>query len=678
MAVRMHAASPAPWSKTLAEPTIDKSAYVHAFSNLVGDIRIGANVLIAPGTLIRADEGFPFHIGDGTNIQDGVVIHGLAQGRVQGDDRNEYSVWVGQGTSLTHLSLIHGPAYIGDHCFIGFRSTVFNARIGAGSIIMMHALVQDVEIPPGKYVPSGSVITSQQQADRLPDVQERDIQFTTHIVGMNQALRSGDLLTEHTVPVVPSRGEQNLSNPSSQQDMNTYAHNQVASLSTDVVNHVRQLLAQGYRIGTEHADERRFQTSSWKSCAPIQAMNEGVVLRELETCLAEHGGEYIRLIGIDPQVKRRVFETIIQRPNSKSVQQSAGGNGRAAYTSAPGASSAAASGSGSSSSGLSGEASTFVRNMLAQGAKIGMEHADARHFQVSSWSSCSPIQASREAEVVVALEQCMKEHAGEYVRIFGIDAKAKRRIGELVIQRPDGKVVSQGGGGGYKPTAAHAVNPQSGSYAVTSRLQPDIVQQVNQWMTQGCKIGVEFADKRRFQTSSWTTAATIAGGGVTGAIAQIESLLSEHAAHYVRIVGIDPKAKRRLAEPVIHRPDGKTVSTAAPPATTSYAAAAPTANSAATPNNGTGSSLDQEVLTQVRQLLTQGHKVGIEFADERRYKTSSWTPGEPISATHESGVMSAVQSFLGNHQKHYVRLIGIDPKAKRRVAETVIHRPNKK
>jgi ribulose bisphosphate carboxylase small subunit len=31
--------------------------------------------------------------------------------------------------------------------------------------------------------------------------------------------------------------------------------------------------------------------------------------------LAEHGGEYVRLIGIDPKVKRRVVETIIQRPN---------------------------------------------------------------------------------------------------------------------------------------------------------------------------------------------------------------------------------------------------------------------------------------------------------------------------------------------------------------------------
>jgi carbon dioxide concentrating mechanism protein CcmM len=52
---------------------------------------------------------------------------------------------------------------------------------------MMHALVQDVEIPPMNIVPSGSVITSQQQADRLPDVTEIDRAFTRHIMDIDLA-----------------------------------------------------------------------------------------------------------------------------------------------------------------------------------------------------------------------------------------------------------------------------------------------------------------------------------------------------------------------------------------------------------------------------------------------------------------------------------------------------------
>lgn len=90
-------------------------------------------------------------------------------------------------------------------------------------------------------------------------------------------------------------------------------------LSAEIIDQVRQLLAQGCRIGIEHVDQRRFRTNSWQSCASIQNGNESEAIAALETCLAEHSGEYIRLIGIEPKAKRRVVETIIQRPGSKAT-----------------------------------------------------------------------------------------------------------------------------------------------------------------------------------------------------------------------------------------------------------------------------------------------------------------------------------------------------------------------
>jgi len=69
-----------------------------------------------------------------------------------------------------------------------------------------------------------------------------------------------------------------------------------ASLSTEVVEQV-SLLAQGYRIGIEH-DACRFQTSSWKVLSSVQANRESEVFSELEACLNEHNGEYVRLIGM--------------------------------------------------------------------------------------------------------------------------------------------------------------------------------------------------------------------------------------------------------------------------------------------------------------------------------------------------------------------------------------------
>ncbi|MCL1471476.1 ribulose bisphosphate carboxylase small subunit [Argonema antarcticum] len=89
-----------------------------------------------------------------------------------------------------------------------------------------------------------------------------------------------------------------------------------SKLSAETQEQVRQLLAKGYKIGMEHANERRFRTQSWQSCSPIETSEVSDAIAALESCLNEHTGEYVRLIGIDPKVKRRIVETIIQKPKS--------------------------------------------------------------------------------------------------------------------------------------------------------------------------------------------------------------------------------------------------------------------------------------------------------------------------------------------------------------------------
>ncbi|HBY80310.1 MAG TPA: carbon dioxide-concentrating mechanism protein CcmM [Cyanobacteria bacterium UBA11148] len=443
MAVRSYAAPPTPWSKSLVEPKIHETAYVHSFSNIIGNVEIAENVMVAPGTSIRADEGGPFYIGAGSNIQDGVVIHGLEEGRVMGDDQQPYSVWIGKNTSITHMSLIHGPAYIGDDCFIGFRSTVFNARIGKGCIVMMHALVQDVEIPPGKYVPSGAVINNQQQADRLPDVQDEDRQFAHHVIACNDALRSGYQCVEDEACIAPIRNEiaqESDSDTNGNQPLrrSDKSYSSMPSLTAEVQQKVRQLLAQGYRIGAEYADERRFRTSSWQSASSIHSDRDSVVLNALADCLEEHNGEYVRLIGIDPKAKRRVLEEIIQRPDGKvpTATKSANQNGSSTYAAPKQLSVQSESGNNSSTS-LNRDTIEQIRQLLTQGYKIGTEHADKRRFRTGSWQSCSPIESNRESEVLEGLQGCMAEHSGEYVRLIGIDPKAKRRVLETIIQKPN-------------------------------------------------------------------------------------------------------------------------------------------------------------------------------------------------------------------------------------------------
>ncbi len=657
MVIRSSAAPPTPWSQSLAEPKIDETAYIHSFSNIIGDVRIGANVLVAPSTSIRADEGHPFHIGAGTNVQDGVVIHGLEKGRVTGDDRQEYSVWIGNDASITHMALIHGPAYVGDSCFVGFRSTVFNAKLGAGCIVMMHALVQDVEIPPGKFVPSGAIITNQQQVAQLTDASEKDIHFAHHVVGINDALRSGYHCAEDVKCISTFRDQLDESYKSS--EIKPKFGNMQPSL--DIVSQVRQLIAQGLSVSTEHADERRFRTKSWYSDAQLPGNNETQMIAALQARLAEYSNEYVRLVGIDPKAKRRVLELIVQRPGDKPVTLSSSSSKGFSYEVVSPTSHQSSS---HSSTNLNGDVATHVRQLVSQGHRIGIEHADERRFRTNSWYSGSTIDAHNEAQAINAIQASLSEYGGEYVRLIGIDKKSKRRVLEAIIQRPNGKAPAQSTSG-YAPTS------QNQGTGGSTNLNGDVATHVRQLVSQGHRIGIEHADERRFRTNSWYSGSTIDAHNEAQAINAIQASLGEYGGEYVRLIGIDKKSKRRVLEAIIQRPNGK-----APAQSTSSSSSA-TSYGASSQTNGqvSSSKLNAETLQQIRSLIAQGHRVGSEHADHRRFRTNSWYSCSTIESNNEAQVVSALEACLNEHSGEYVRLLGIDTKAKKRVLETIIQRP---
>ncbi|KAI9132662.1 ribulose bisphosphate carboxylase small subunit [Acaryochloris sp. CCMEE 5410] len=660
----------------LPEPRLSSSAYVHSFAKIMGDVHVGANALIAPGSTIQADQGLPFHIGDNVNIQDGAVIHAIEPGQVRGKDGQNYAVWIGNNSCVTHMALIHGPAFIGDNCFIGFRSTVFNAKVGDNCVIMMHALIQGVEIPPGKYVPSGAVITKQEQANLLPDVLESDRKFTQQIIHVNEALKSEVSGASTQTSIRPARA--NIGHSQSHRFTTDTKPMNHTTLDAAIVSQVRSLLAQGYRIGSEHADKRRFQTSSWQSCPSITGTNESQVLAGIESCMSEHQGEYVRLIGIDTQAKQRVLETIIQRPDGpvKSASISSVTKTIKNYTTSH----------ISSSGNIDAETIAHVRSLLGQGYRIGTEHADARRFQTSSWQSCSPIASQQESQVVAALEACIVEHQGEYVRMLGIDTQAKQRVFEAIIQRPSDKPKAAPPASRPASTSSSSSSYASPSYASSSPnsgasagLGADAIAQVRSLLAQGYQVGSEYADKRRFQTSSWQSCTPINSQQESQVIAALESCIAEHPGNYVRLIGIDPKAKRRVLEVIIQRPDSNSkASPSAPKArpassSSSYSSKVESNSSSYRPAPSAG--LDGTVVNQIRSLLAQGYRIGTEYADKRRFQTSSWQSCTPIASQQESQVIAGVEACLAEHPNDYVRLIGIDKRAKKRMSETIIQRP---
>lgn len=190
------------------DPEISPGAFVSIEANITGHVIVDKNVIIVPGAMIRADECGPFRICCGTNIQDGVTIHGLLNKYVEVEGE-EYSVYIGEHCSISHGALVHGPAFVGnktflgfnaivhasnvgEHCFLDFRSTVKNAVVGNQCYLGINSIVKNCTIASYKYVRDGEIVDNQNKADLLPNVPKEKSreakEFNKEVVELNKLL----------------------------------------------------------------------------------------------------------------------------------------------------------------------------------------------------------------------------------------------------------------------------------------------------------------------------------------------------------------------------------------------------------------------------------------------------------------------------------------------------------
>jgi carbonic anhydrase len=189
------------FSSKVYEPTIDPTAYVHPLGAVIGNVILGKNVFVSPFASVRGDEGQPLHVGDDSNVQDGVIIHALeTEEHGKPIEKNlmevggkKYAVYVGNRVSLAHQVQIHGPAVVLDDSFIGMKSLVFRAKVGKGCVVEPLCILIGVSVPDGRYVPAGTVLRDQAIADKLPVITD-DYPFKTlnkGVVHVNTSLAKG-------------------------------------------------------------------------------------------------------------------------------------------------------------------------------------------------------------------------------------------------------------------------------------------------------------------------------------------------------------------------------------------------------------------------------------------------------------------------------------------------------
>lgn len=176
------------WLGQLREaPLVAPSAYVHPAATLIGRVVVGDRAHIAADTCVRADEGSPFFIGPNTNLQDGVVLHALKDKRVMVGGEG-WAIYVGQNVSVAHDALVHGPCYIGDDTFVGFKAVVHDSVVGERCFIGIGAVVVGVEIPSDRFVPHGRIVDSADAVDALPHRSHAHAEFNEDVVEVNRGL----------------------------------------------------------------------------------------------------------------------------------------------------------------------------------------------------------------------------------------------------------------------------------------------------------------------------------------------------------------------------------------------------------------------------------------------------------------------------------------------------------
>jgi gamma-carbonic anhydrase len=123
-------------------PDTSRAAFVAPCAQIMGDVMLDKDSSVFYGAILRGDID-SIRIGEGSNIQDGSIIH-LA---------DDLPAIVGAYCTVGHGAIVHACT-VEDCCLIGMRATILDgAVIGRESLVAAGAVVT-----PGTHIPPGSMV----------------------------------------------------------------------------------------------------------------------------------------------------------------------------------------------------------------------------------------------------------------------------------------------------------------------------------------------------------------------------------------------------------------------------------------------------------------------------------------------------------------------------------------
>ncbi|AEV30001.1 isoleucine patch superfamily enzyme, carbonic anhydrase/acetyltransferase [Sphaerochaeta pleomorpha str. Grapes] len=139
--------------------TIEENTYLAPSADIIGDVTLGKKSSVWFHATLRGDVA-PIVIGEGTNIQDNVVVH----------VSNGIPTRIGKNVTIGHGAIIHSCT-IGEGCLIGMGAIILDeavlqedTMVGAGALV-----------PPGKTFPPKTLLLGN-PARVIRDLTEKEIE----------------------------------------------------------------------------------------------------------------------------------------------------------------------------------------------------------------------------------------------------------------------------------------------------------------------------------------------------------------------------------------------------------------------------------------------------------------------------------------------------------------------
>ena len=169
------------------QPKIGESVFIDESAVVIGDVTLGDDVSIWPTVVVRGDVE-SIKIGDGTNVQDGSVLHVTHAGKFTSQG---YPLTIGKCVTIGHKAVVHACT-VGDYCLIGIGAIILDGAVledyvmlGAGALV-----------PPGKRLESGYLYVGSpaRQVRPLKDSEKEFLEYSAenYVHLKNKHLKQGE------------------------------------------------------------------------------------------------------------------------------------------------------------------------------------------------------------------------------------------------------------------------------------------------------------------------------------------------------------------------------------------------------------------------------------------------------------------------------------------------------